>query len=241
MTDKKQTGAARTTRKAPALELPPFEEGKPAKSPADVQFPRKSIPVYRGKTQEETSRNYAEAVTSPEISAWRIMGTMQSKDLLDEIDVPTMLTVLRDQTDAVKRGDLTRAEAMLMNQAEALQSIFVRLSERAVLQDRMPNIEGFMRMALRAQSQCRATLETLAAIKNPPIVYARQANVTTGPQQINNGMPPPRARKNETEQTQLSGESHELPPDARASGDAIRVDSALETLGEIDRSEVPRG
>ncbi len=40
----------------------------------------------------------------------------------------------------------------------------------------MPNIEGFMRMALRAQSQCRTTLETLAAIKNPPSVYARQAN-----------------------------------------------------------------
>jgi hypothetical protein len=55
----------------------------------------------------------------------------------------------------------------------------------------MPNLEAFMRMALRAQAQCRTTLETLANIKNAPVVFARQANVTTGPQQINNGTAPP--------------------------------------------------
>ena len=98
-----------------------------------------------------------------------------------------------------------------------------------------------MRMALRAQSQCRATLETLAAIKNPPIVYARQANVTTGPQQVNNGIPATtRAREIETEQSQLSGGTHELLPDTRTSGNASRVNPTLETLGEIDRAEVTR-
>jgi hypothetical protein len=61
------------------------------------------------------------------------------------------------------------------------------MAERATGADYMPNFEIFMRVALKAQSQCRATLETLAAIKNPPLVYAKQANVTTGPQQINNG------------------------------------------------------
>lgn len=34
----------------------------------------------------------------------------------------------------------------------------------------------------KAQSQCRATLETLAAIKNPPVIYAKQANISNGPQ-----------------------------------------------------------
>jgi hypothetical protein len=43
-----------------------------------------------------------------------------------------------------------------------------------------------MRYGLRAQAQCRATLETLAAIKNPPTVFARQANIANGPQQVNN-------------------------------------------------------
>jgi hypothetical protein len=35
----------------------------------------------------------------------------------------------------------------------------------------------------------------LAAIKNPPVVIARQANVTTGPQQVNNVVSEPRAEK----------------------------------------------
>ena len=46
--------------------------------------------------------------------------------------------------------------------------------------------ERYMRLALKAQGQCRATLETLAAIKNPPVVFARQANFANGPQQVNN-------------------------------------------------------
>jgi hypothetical protein len=48
-----------------------------------------------------------------------------------------------------------------------------------------------MRLALRAQGQCRATLETLAAIKNPPVVFARQANINNGGQQQVNNAPAP--------------------------------------------------
>jgi hypothetical protein len=62
-----------------------------------------------------------------------------------------------------------------------------------------------MRIALRAQSQCRATLETLGTIKNPPTVFVKQTNVTSGPQQINNntaGHDLP--KETVTPQTQLS-------------------------------------
>jgi hypothetical protein len=48
-----------------------------------------------------------------------------------------------------------------------------------------------MRLALKAQSQCRATLETLATVKNPPVLFAKQANIANGPQQVNNGTPAP--------------------------------------------------
>lgn len=181
---------------------------KPKKTaaPKAEAFPRKAIPLKSGPSADEKGRCYANLVTSPELAAHRIIGMMQPKNIADEIDTPTMLETLRDQAEAVQRGDLAHAEAMLINQASSLQALFVRLSERAMEQAHMPNLEGFMRMALRAQSQCRATLETLATIKNPPIVYARQANVTTGPQQINNGMAAPsQAREIETEQNQLLG------------------------------------
>jgi hypothetical protein len=46
--------------------------------------------------------------------------------------------------------------------------------------------ETYLRLALKAQSQCRATLETLAAIRNPqPVAFVRQANIAHGPQQLN--------------------------------------------------------
>lgn len=63
----------------------------------------------------------------------------------------------------------------------------MKLAETGLQADLLRQQETALRLALKAQSQCRATLETLANIKNPPVVYAKQANVTTNPQQINNG------------------------------------------------------
>lgn len=214
---------------------------KPKAAEAE-KFPRKTIPCESGPSAEEQGRAYAKLLTAPDVCGYRVILASNPKGLAEDIDVPTFLATLRDQATAVQGGDMSYAEAMLINQATALQSLFVRLAERGLSQERMPNLEGFMRLSLRAQSQCRATLETLAAIKNPPVVYARQANVTTGPQQVNNGVATPsRPREIEVEQTQLSGGNHELLPDARTSGIARRVDPALETLGKVDRADLPRG
>jgi hypothetical protein len=51
--------------------------------------------------------------------------------------------------------------------------------------------QRYFTMAMKAQNQCRMTLETLSAIKNPPVIYARQANIATGLQQVNNGLASP--------------------------------------------------
>lgn len=214
---------------------------KPAVPKAEV-FPRKGITCVSGPSADEKGRVYANLITSPELAAYRVIGMMQPKNLADEIDTPTMLATLRDQAAAVQRGDLANAEAMLINQASALQALFVRLSERAMEQAHMSNLEGFMRMALRAQSQCRATLETLATINNPPIVYAKQANFAAGHQQVNNGTQMPmRTRENENQQSKQSEANHELLPDTRASALAGAIDPQMETLGEIHRAKNARG
>jgi len=93
-----------------------------------------------------------------------------------------------------------------MNQATALQTVFARLVERGMGCTEIAPFEANLRMGLRAQSQCRATLETLAAIKNPTSVsFVRQANIAHGPQQVNNGdaapSQPSRPRENEIKQT----------------------------------------
>lgn len=158
----------------------------------------------------------------------------------DALEINAAVQELTTQIEAVHRGDMRRPEAMLVAQAHALNDLFANLACRSHSNmggGYLDAADRYMRLALKAQSQCRATLETLAAIKNPPIVYARQANVTTGPQQVNNGIPAPsQAREIESEQTQLSGGTHELLPDARASGIASRVNSTLEAVGEIHRA-----
>ena len=211
---------------------------KPA-TPTTEKFPRKAIPLVlnKGDSEEVAARKFSVLATSPELAAYRVIGAAEGTNPIGEqLDVPTLLEQLREQSVAVNRGEMAHAEAMLINQASALQALFVRLSERAMEQTHMQNLEGFMRLALRSQSQCRATLETLAAIKNPPIVYARQANVTTGPQQINNGATTPaHGRENEIDQNELTGGGNELLPDTGTPGDAGRAMQTRPTLEKLNR------
>ncbi|MDP3856769.1 MAG: hypothetical protein Q8Q73_03305 [Stagnimonas sp.] len=84
-------------------------------------------------------------------------------------------------------------------QAHTLDAIFNHPACRAAhnLSEHLPAAETYMRLALKVQSQCRTTLESLAAIKNPTVVFAKQANIAHGPQQVNNRTvrAPARARK----------------------------------------------
>jgi hypothetical protein len=147
--------------------------------------------VSKQDTPEEQARSLAKFGLSPAVAACRIVKVLDGDGLLAKSDVSNFVKVLKEHGDAVKSGDMSLVEDMLINQATALQSLFARMTERAMAQDHMPNLEGFMRLALRAQNQCRATLETLAVIKNPPVVFARQANINNGGnQQVNNSTPP---------------------------------------------------
>jgi len=163
-----------------------------------------------------------------------VVGEQNVADLNDEI---------RQKVERVWAGDMQGVEAMLVGQAISLQAVYANFAYRAALQvgDPAGATETYMKLALKAQSQCRATLETLVAIKNPTVVYARQANVTSGPQQINNGIPTRAVEEGEIAQNQLSGENgHELLPDSRTQSIESRAHSTLEALGSINRPKNSR-
>lgn len=202
--------------------------------------PRKAIPLEQGKSQHDDGQAYARMLTAPDVAAYRVIGAAQPKHLADGIDVPGLLATLRDHAKAVSCGDLSRVEAMLTNQADSLQALFVALVERSLRQEYHVHADGYMRLALKSQSQCRATLQTLAEIKHPPVIYARQANVSSGPQQINNGVDPTRARENQNTPNQLSGAANELHQDAGASGRTVAYDPPLEAVGAIYGAKNPR-
>jgi hypothetical protein len=186
-------------------------------------------------TEKENAEKYAKLLASPEFAAYRVIRSADGKtETYADIDIPSLMNEFRTQSAAANRGDFTQAEAMLMNQATALQTLFSNLVERANFQNTIQNIEGFMRMALRAQNQCRATLETLAAIKNPPIVFAKQANINHGNQQVNNGAPAAdtsRTGKTINQQSELltKGSTHET-LDTRGTSEAIPANPAMATL-----------
>jgi hypothetical protein len=106
-----------------------------------------------------------------------------------ELSLRECIAALKASTEDAQRRDTKRAESMLVAQATALNAMFGELARRAAINmgEYMDACERYMRLALKAQSQCRATLETLANIQNPPVVFARQANIAHGPQQVNNG------------------------------------------------------
>jgi len=91
---------------------------------------------------------------------------------------------------------------------------------------------------LKAQSQCRTTLETLATIKNPSAVaFVRQANIAAGPQQVNNGMQPSSARENEIPPSKLLEPINGQRLDTGAALAPRRANQAMEAVGVVNRAQ----
>jgi hypothetical protein len=105
----------------------------------------------------------------------------------------------------VQEGNLDVIDKTLVSQASTLDSIFNALACRAALNMReYPEaVDRYMRLALKAQSQCRATLKCLADIEQPaPLAFVKQANIAHN-QQVNNAAEQPRPEKTENQQNEL--------------------------------------
>ncbi|OSZ65922.1 hypothetical protein [Hydrogenophaga sp. IBVHS2] len=168
------------------------------------------------------------------------------------LDVTECVKVLRLRAEATHAGDLKHAETVLTAQAANLDAIFNEMARRAALNmgEYMDATERYMRLALKAQSQCRTTLETLAAIKNPPVVFAKQTNIAHGPQQVNNGTGAhfatstrprthPHAKNFQKRQNELLPDAHDgsTHMDPRATPAPARGDPAMEAVAAVHRSQ----
>ena len=194
------------------------------------------------QTGKDAAMATARMVTSPTVRG-AVTGQAFSKAFGDT-DLAALIEVLAKQNESVRGGDLARAENMLMTQAHTLDAIFNELARRAALNmgEYINATERYLRLALKAQSQCRATLETLATIKNPPVIYAKQANISNGPQQVNNGTSPASVGgETSIEPNKLLEQQHGQWLDTGTTGAAIGADKELETVGKVDRAEVGCG
>ena len=170
-----------------------------------------ALRVTAGDRKKSREAMLAELAYDPAVRA--VVGARDFiNSPLGERGLTESLDALRVQVEEVKAGDLAVAEKTLIAQANTLDAIFNELARRTALNmgEYLKATETYLRLALKAQAQCRATLETLANIKNPPVVYARQANIGYN-QQVNNGAAPidgVRARKNENPPNELLEENN---------------------------------
>jgi hypothetical protein len=160
-------------------------DANPGRSPAapclEIQDAQEHL--KRGQTPDEGTAD----VIVAGLAANAFATLNYSRSLYgDNIDLTALLNSLVSSAERVNAGDLGQAEAMLAAQAATLNAMFANLVLGSMNAQIVQSAERYMRLGLRAQAQCRATLETLAAIKNPPTVIAKQANIANGPQQVNN-------------------------------------------------------
>lgn len=132
------------------------------------------------------------AVTAS-MNAAAVMEPLQKNLMGGKATFGGLLAGTNEEIERVQAGDLTGIEAMLIGQALSLQTMYASLTRKAVNQDYLANYQAHMNLALKAQAQSRATLQTLIELKHPrnPPTFIKQANVSHGPQQVNNGIPSP--------------------------------------------------
>ncbi len=185
---------------------------------------------------DETKRDaLARTFLSPEIQASASLSMLASGPFSDA-GFAELVDALKAITKERKDGGIGRLEETLTAQGVVLDAIFNHLVQRAInnIGHYVETVEIYMKLALRAQSQCRATLETLGNLNRPQI---RQTNIAHGPQQINNSIS---AEKANPPNKLVEEKPCEKWLDEGAPKDAVQidvgVDSHLATVGEIDRT-----
>jgi len=148
----------------------------------------------------------------------------------DDFNFPSTIKTLEKTIQQIKSGDLSKIEEMYISQAMALEVMFTSLARRAKAQEKLLQYETHMRFALKAQNQCRATLQALVQLKQPSnTTFVKQANIAQGHQQVNN-----LAEKNITPQNELLEDSY-AQLDTGTTTTPKGIDTTLEALGKINR------
>ena len=182
-----------------------------------------------------TDQAMARTVTSPECLSASVLTLCQN---LDHAQVEGMVAELKHQSALVHSNDLSRAESMLIAQAHTLDGLFAKLTSKALSASQLDTMERYLRLALKAQNQARATLQTLAELKEPKqIAFVNQANI--GNQvQVNNGNPNARSRakKNRNPQNELLEVTHGERLDSRTTSTTGGADPTVAAMEQKHRS-----
>lgn len=203
-----------------------------------------SVPKMPGESVEAA---YARSVLRPAVQA-AVTVAETAIPTFGDLTLDELTEELAKQAKQASTGDLTRMEAMLVSQSHTLDQLFHRLTRQALANTggHPETAERYMKLALRAQAQCRANAEALHEMKHPKAVaFVQQANIAHGPQQVNNGWAagvtrpiraPARAGENLIAPDELLEVTDGERLDAGATGTATGANTAMEALATIHRA-----
>lgn len=203
-------------------------------------------PVVRGKdkkpkpTKSNNKNNQIELNARYSISPHLMNAAVAepfNKLLFPDVELSDLAIALHDRIKNVQNGNMASIEAMLIGQAQALQTIFVSLGRRAAHTTQVNQYAMFMGMALKAQSQSRATIQALTELKYPKqATFVKQANISHGHQQVNNhgnADSPAHAKEISNQPNELLEAHHgSQEMDTRATQTTIPKDKAVATVAK---------
>ncbi|KEO90262.1 hypothetical protein EH31_09230 [Erythrobacter longus] len=138
-----------------------------------------------GEPEKSKERNLANVSLDPAASGMAATR-MFNAGSFGEQDSTELYLSLSDKGKAATSGDLTHYKAMLAAQADTLNSIFTELARRAALNmgEYISATEIYMRLALKAQAQCKANIEALDRLSNGRVQTVRHVHVNEGGQAV---------------------------------------------------------
>jgi hypothetical protein len=191
-------------------------------------------------TDKPMSEVYADLSISPLFMNASITESY-AKDLIPEVNLIDITNSLKESISEVVAGNTSSMEAMLLGQAQALQAMFVSLGRQAKAQTNLKHYTAIMTMALKAQSQSRSTIQALTELKYPrQATFVKQANISHGHQQVNNGTDiedTPRKEEIINQSNELLSENTNAAMDTRRATTASGDYKELETVGAQYRSK----
>ncbi|MDO9389751.1 MAG: hypothetical protein Q7J18_09425 [Methylotenera sp.] len=147
---------------------------------------KKKAPLAKQDKQSESERYAKVSLSASHMGA--ILTDSFTSSIIPKAEIPDVASALNDKIKTIQAGDMQPIEAMLISQAQSLQTMFVTLGRMAASKTQLAQYTAFMNMALKAQSQSRATIQALTELKYPKqATFVKQANITSGNQQVNNG------------------------------------------------------
>ena len=206
-----------------------------------TQRPTLTIDPQPGEPIEQT---VAKTLLQPSMLSSAVIDAYKNGFQGEALKIMETKKVLAKSIEQLQAGDFSKVDAMLLNQASALEMIFVSLARKAAAQTQISIHDSLLKLAFKAQNQGRATLHTLMQRHQPrQTAFIKQANIAHGHQQVNNPGNQESLEKNISQPNQLLVKEQSYGSqtmDLRTKTTAKRSDSRLETVGAINRPQNSR-